>query len=119
MEIHKGYVEHIVFRNPDNGYSVFQLVSEEEELTCVGTFPVLTEGEFLQVGGTRREHPLYGDQLQVEQSEVLAPEDEVAVERYLGSGAVKGVGAALAGLSGDLKGIRSVLWRKSRSVWRK
>ncbi len=96
MEIHKGYVEHIVFRNPDNGYSVFQLVSEEEELTCVGTFPVLTEGEFLQVGGTRREHPLYGDQLQVEQSEVLAPEDEVAVERYLGSGAVKGVGAALA-----------------------
>lgn len=96
MEIHKGYVEHIVFRNPDNGYSVFQLISEEEELTCVGTFPVLAEGEFLQVGGTRREHPLYGDQLQVEQSEVLAPEDEVAMERYLGSGAVKGVGAALA-----------------------
>lgn len=91
MEIHKGYVEHIVFRNPDNGYSVFQLRSGEEELTCVGTFPVLMEGEFLQVGGARREHPMYGDQLQVEQAEALSPEDETSMERYLGSGAVKGI----------------------------
>lgn len=51
MEIRKGYVEHIVFRNPDNGYSVFQLTSEEEELTCVGIFPMLAQGEFLEVGG--------------------------------------------------------------------
>lgn len=49
MEVRKGYVEHIVFRNNDNGYTVFQLVSEEEELTCVGLFSVLAEGELVQV----------------------------------------------------------------------
>jgi len=46
MEVRKGYVEHIVFRNNDNGYTVFQLVSEEEELTCVGLFSVLAEGNW-------------------------------------------------------------------------
>lgn len=96
MEVRKGYVEHIVFRNNDNGYSVFQLISDEEELTCVGTFPVLAEGEFVQVDGFMKEHPLYGEQFQAERYEVLAPEDEMAMERYLGSGAVKGIGAALA-----------------------
>ena len=96
MEVRKGYVEHIVFRNNDNGYTVFQLVSEEEELTCVGLFSVLAEGELVQVSGHMKEHPLYGEQLQVEQYELLAPEDETAMERYLGSGAIKGIGAAMA-----------------------
>ena len=96
MEVRKGYVEHIVFRNNDNGYTVFQLVSEEEELTCVGLFSVLAEGELVQVSGYMKEHPLYGEQLQVEQYELLAPEDETAMERYLGSGAIKGIGAAMA-----------------------
>ena len=96
MEVRKGYVEHIVFRNNDNGYTVFQLVSEEEELTCVGLFSVLAEGELVQVSGYMKEHPLYGEQLQVEQFELLAPEDETAMERYLGSGAIKGIGAAMA-----------------------
>ena len=96
MEVRKGYVDHIVFRNNDNGYTVFQLVSEEEELTCVGLFSVLAEGELVQVSGYMKEHPLYGEQLQVEQYELLAPEDETAMERYLGSGAIKGIGAAMA-----------------------
>ena len=96
MEVRKGYVEHIVFRNNDNGYTVFQLVSEEEELTCVGLFSVLAEGELVQVSGYMKEHPLYGEQFQVEQYELLAPEDETAMERYLGSGAIKGIGAAMA-----------------------
>lgn len=96
MEVRKGYVEHIVFRNNDNGYTVFQLVSEEEELTCVGVFSVLAEGELVQVSGYMKEHSLYGEQLQVEQYELLAPEDETAMERYLGSGAIKGIGAAMA-----------------------
>ena len=94
MEVRKGYVEHIVFRNNDHGYTVFQMVSEEEELTCVGLFSVLAEGELVQVSGYMKEHPLYGEQLQVEQYELLAPEDEIAMERYLGSGAIKGIGAA-------------------------
>lgn len=96
MEIRKGYVEHIVFRNKENGYTVFQLIADEEELTCVGCFSVLSEGEFVQVSGVMKEHPLYGEQLQVERYEILAPEDELAMERYLGSGAIKGIGAALA-----------------------
>ena len=85
-----------MFRNGENGYTVFQLVSEEEELTCVGIFSVLSEGELVQVKGTMKEHPLYGEQMQVEEYCILAPEDETAMERYLGSGAIKGVGAALA-----------------------
>ncbi|MCD8197915.1 MAG: ATP-dependent RecD-like DNA helicase [Lachnospiraceae bacterium] len=95
-EIRKGYVEHIVFRNADNGYTVFQMVTEGEELTCVGSFSLLSEGELIEVFGTMKMHPLYGEQLQVEHYELLAPEDEAAMERYLGSGAVKGIGAALA-----------------------
>ena len=96
MEVRKGYVEHIVFRNKDNGYTVFQLVSEGEELTCVGTFLMLAEGDFVQVNGTLKTHPLYGEQLSVQQLIPTMPEDEGAVERYLGSGAIKGIKAALA-----------------------
>lgn len=96
MEVRRGYVEHIVFRNNDNGYTVFQMMSDGEELTCVGSFSVLEEGELVKVGGTMTEHPLYGEQLKAEEYEILAPEDETAIERYLGSGAVKGIGAALA-----------------------
>ena len=57
---------------------------------------MLAEGELVQVSGYMKEHPLYGEQLQVEQYELLAPEDETAMERYLGSGAIKGIGAAMA-----------------------
>ncbi len=95
-EVRKGYVEHIVFRNADNGYTVFQLVADGEELTCVGSFSLLSEGELIEVSGTMKVHPLYGEQLQAEHYEILAPEDETAMERYLGSGAIKGIGAALA-----------------------
>ncbi|HBN57450.1 MAG TPA: ATP-dependent RecD-like DNA helicase [Lachnospiraceae bacterium] len=96
MEIRKGYVEHIIFRNNENGYTVFQLTAQDGELTCVGSFALLSEGEFIQVRGTMRSHPLYGEQLHVEQMEPVALEDEIAMERYLASGAVKGIKAALA-----------------------
>ena len=85
-----------MFRNIGNGYTVFQMVTDDEELTCVGVFSVISEGELIQVSGTMKEHPLYGEQLQAEQYELLAPEDETAMERYLGSGAIKGIGAAMA-----------------------
>lgn len=97
MEKIKGYVEHIVFRNEDNGYTVFNLANEDGELTCVGTFPYIGEGEMLEVSGEYTNHSLYGTQLQVKEHEIKEPEDLVSIERYLGSGAVKGVGAALAG----------------------
>ena len=95
MEELKGYVDHIIFRNPDNGYTVFVMVCDEE-LTCVGTFSMLSEGENIMVKGEYTEHPMYGKQFTVQTLEECEPEDEASMERYLGSGAIKGIGAALA-----------------------
>lgn len=97
MEVIKGYVDHIVFRNEDNGYTVFQLTNDDGELTCVGTLPYVSEGELVEISGEYVNHNIYGMQLQVSGYEVLEPEDLISIERYLGSGAIKGVGAALAG----------------------
>lgn len=97
MEKVKGYVEHIVFRNEDNGYTVFNLANKDGELTCVGTFPYISEGELLEVSGEYTNHNVYGLQLQVSSHEVKEPEDLISIERYLGSGAIRGIGAALAG----------------------
>ena len=97
MEEIKGYVDHIVFRNEDNGYTVFQLANEKGEVTCVGTFPYINEGELLKVSGDYIVHNVYGTQLQVTSHEVQEPEDLLSIQKYLGSGAIKGVGAVLAG----------------------
>ena len=92
----EGYVEHIIFRNAENGYTIFELVSGEEELTCRGTFAYLNEGDFVSVEGQMVEHPIYGTQLQVTSYELRPPEDVVAIQRYLGSGAIKGIGETMA-----------------------
>ena len=92
----EGYVEHIIFRNAENGYTIFELVSGEEELTCRGTFAYLNEGDFVSVEGQMVEHPIYGTQLQVMSYELRPPEDVVAIQRYLGSGAIKGIGETMA-----------------------
>ncbi len=96
METIKGYVEHIVYRNEDNGYTVFNFVSKEEEITCVGKLESLDAGENLELQGDYTEHALYGRQFKVSASRFVPPEDAVSIERYLGSGAIKGVGQALA-----------------------
>lgn len=97
MEIVTGYVEHIVFRNEENGYTVFQLESEAGEVTCVGTLNFISEGELLEIKGDYVNHNIYGSQLKISSYEMKEPEDLISIERYLGSGAIKGVGAALAG----------------------
>ncbi len=96
MERFKGYVNKIVYRNEDNGYTVFELELDGDELTCVGNVPYVTEGEFVEVTGEYTEHSVYGQQLRIETCEDIPPEDEKSVERYLASGAIKGIGAALA-----------------------
>ena len=96
MEKKAGYVDHIIYRNTGNGYTVFELVSEGEEITCVGTFRALDEGENLELTGGYVAHAVYGNQFKVESYEHVAPEDETSIERYLGSGAIKGVGPSLA-----------------------
>lgn len=96
MENITGYVEHIIYRNQENGYTVLNLVSDGDEIPCTGIFHVISEGESIEVTGEYVSHPTYGEQFKVSSFREKAPEDLVSMERYLGSGAIKGVGAALA-----------------------
>jgi len=138
MEKIEGYAEHIIYRNEENGYTVFELVmtqspeagrsadgreaagkepdgaekrsrekgsrekgkkvtAEPETITCVGSLPAVSEGEILCLDGEYTLHPSYGKQFKVASFEIKPPTDEMAIERYLGSGAIKGMRAALAG----------------------
>lgn len=93
-----GYIDHVIFRNEDNGYTVMVLkgMEEEQELTCVGTFPAITQGAAIEASGNYTTHSVYGKQFQISSYVEKMPEDALAMERYLGSGAIKGIGAALA-----------------------
>lgn len=92
----KGYLEHFLFRNEDNGYTVFNLAMEKEDVICVGSFKSIEQGETLELTGEFVNHNVYGEQFKVEDYKIIPPEDRVAMERYLGSGAIKGLGEALA-----------------------
>ena len=96
METISGYVEHIIFQNSENGYTVLNLMTASEEVTCVGMCKGLSQGENITAQGEYTEHPVYGRQFRLSGFQVTAPKDSVSMERYLASGAVKGVGAALA-----------------------
>ncbi|MCD7715171.1 MAG: ATP-dependent RecD-like DNA helicase [Lachnospiraceae bacterium] len=120
MERLEGYIDHIIFRNNENGYTVFVLAGaaaetppdyvkpqkgaripartsqDENEITCVGTLSYIGEGEKVELQGEFISHPSYGDQFKVAECRTIAPDDAESVERYLGSGAIKGVGTALA-----------------------
>lgn len=91
-----GYVEKIKYRNEENGYSILNVSADGLDYVLVGTFPYISEGDFIEATGRDVEHPVYGDQIQVESYELKAPEDTASMERYLGSGAIRGVGTALA-----------------------
>ena len=93
-----GYIDHIIFRNEENGYTVMVVKNSEneEELTCVGSFPAVSQGTTIQASGIYTHHPVYGKQFQISSFVEKIPEDTYAMERYLGSGAIKGIGAALA-----------------------
>ncbi|MGN0305136.1 MAG: helix-hairpin-helix domain-containing protein, partial [Lachnospiraceae bacterium] len=92
----KGYVDHIIYRKPENGYTVFVLSTKEEDITCVGYLQQIDQGENLLIQGEMVEHALYGSQIKVSSYQVVLPDDIQSMERYLGSGAIKGVGPALA-----------------------
>ena len=96
LEIIKGYVDHIIFHNAENGYTVMNFICDEEEVTGVGLFSAIAEGENLELEGEYVEHPTYGTQFKVEDYREKEPEDEQAIERYLGSGAIKGIGLAMS-----------------------
>ena len=91
-----GYVDHIIFRNEENGYTILILETDNEEVTVVGTFQTIEEGEMILVRGEYVTHSSYGLQFKMSDYEVKIPEDVVSIERYLSSGAIKGIGVALA-----------------------
>lgn len=93
-----GFIEKIKFRNEENGYTIMTVIdqSDGDEVVMVGTVSYAAEGDMIQATGRMTEHPVYGEQLQIERYELKNPEDAASMERYLGSGAIKGVGAALA-----------------------
>lgn len=93
----EGYVEHIVYRNEENGYSVLSVEAKEGEVTCVGNVPSVEEGEYLKAEGDYTLHPTYGMQFRILRAQISVPQETAALERYLGSGAIRGVGPALAG----------------------
>lgn len=94
--IYSGYVDSIVFRNEENGYTVFTLDENGKSRTCVGIFQMISEGEFYDIVGDEINHPMYGPQIKVNSYTMKIPDDEKSMERYLGSGAIKGIGAAMA-----------------------
>ncbi len=96
METIRGFVDHIIFQNADNGYTVLELTGEDGDNILVGMMKGITQGETIQAEGDFIEHPVYGSQFKVISFKTVMPKDAASMERYLGSGAIKGVGAALA-----------------------
>lgn len=96
METLSGYIDHIIYKNPDNGYTVLVLVTEVGEITCVGTFRYADEGELIEVRGNFISHAVYGEQFDVKEYELKAPTDALSAERYLAAGTIKGIGPAMA-----------------------
>jgi exodeoxyribonuclease V alpha subunit len=91
-----GWVDHVVYHNDKNQYTVLMLHTEEGEVTVVGAFPYVSDGEELHIFGTWESHPSFGDQFKAQTFERARPATTAAMLKYLSSGAVKGVGKAMA-----------------------
>lgn len=96
MEKIRGYINKIVYHNSENGYTVLRIEENGCETTCVGVFRFIDEGEYMELTGEMVNHPVYGEQFRADYAEVIAPEGVTAIERYLGSGAIKGIGQVTA-----------------------
>ena len=92
----EGSVEHTIYRNEQNGYSVVVLADEKGEVVVVGNLPALTNGDLIHVEGEFITHATYGEQLKVERFRFAAPQSVRSMERYLASGVIKGIGPMLA-----------------------
>jgi len=96
MDIVEGFIERIIFRNEENGYTVLAVANDEDEQMLVGIMPYISEGEYIVAEGTYTVHAVYGEQLQVKSYKIQTPEDTVSIEKYLGSGIIKGIGPVMA-----------------------
>ncbi|NCC00355.1 MAG: ATP-dependent RecD-like DNA helicase [Clostridia bacterium] len=96
METLHGLVEHIVYHNENNGYTVMALMCQGDEVMCTGMMAMVNEGEYIKAEGDYVEHATYGRQFRIAFFSIEAPEDIFSIERYLASGAIKGIGPSLA-----------------------
>ena len=96
QQVIEGIIEEIIYRNENNGYCVCEISMEEEDITCVGTMLGVSEGEQIRAVGEYVSHHTYGRQFQIESYQSFIPQDRHSVLRYLSSGAIKGIGPALA-----------------------
>lgn len=97
METIDVYVERIIYQNDSNGYCVLMTWCGDEDMIVVGFFQMDVTGQMLRVSGMKTYHPNHGEQFKAEAYEIIEPTDEESIRRYLASGAIKGVGEALAG----------------------
>ena len=96
MEKLRGYVEKIIFQNPATGFTVISVEENGESTVCAGALQGINAGEYMEFTGEFVIHPRFGLQFHSDQGRIIVPEGLDAVERYLGSGAVKGIGPVLA-----------------------
>ncbi len=96
MAVISGYVEKIIYRREDNFYTVMEMNGSFGDMVAVGYFPAIAEGEFIEAEGELKVHASYGEQFVVTSHEIKVPTDKLAIEKYLASGAIKGLGATLA-----------------------
>ena len=96
MKLISGYVDNITFRNEENGYTVLTLSSGKKEIKCTGVFGYIGEGEYLEIQGEEVFHEIYGEQIKVSEYKIVPATDKLSIRKYLGSGAIKGLGAVLA-----------------------
>lgn len=96
LEQFEGYIDHIIFRSEESGYTVMMGVADGKERTLVGTLPEISAGETIRASGHETQHPIYGKQFVIENYQAVEPKTEEAVKRYLGSGAIKGIGPSFA-----------------------
>lgn len=93
----KGVVASIIFRNEDNGYTVFSLdCTDGNDIVCVGNFATLSVGAVLTLNGKVNVHSRYGEQLIVESYTMSDPTSRAGIVKYLSSGLIKGVGEVTA-----------------------
>lgn len=96
METFKAYVDRIIYRNAENGYTVLSAEEDGCETVCTGVFRFIEPGEYLEFSGEFVFHPTYGEQFRVDHYETIVPDDIYAIERYLSSGAIRGIGKVTA-----------------------
>lgn len=96
MEL-EGVIERITYQNEENGYTVARFKAAAESVTIVGYLSHVRNGESLCLNGDWTIHPTYGRQFNVETFEIIPPVTKEGIERYLGSGLIKGIGPVTAG----------------------